>query len=270
MNAQEWLARATDALAKQGIESPRLEARALLAQALAVPPTALLAHPETLAPPEADALLQRRLAGEPLAYIVGRKEFAGREFLVTRDVLIPRPETELVVEEALSMAPRDAVCLDLGTGSGCIGVSAALERQDTRWVLSDISLVALRIARENARRLEANVALVQADTLEAFRPQSFNLITCNPPYVAIGDEQLDESVRKWEPAIALFADEEGLAFIRRVAQDAPGVLKPGGSLVIEVGINQAKTVALILRNQFKVRLRHDYAGIERVVIAALC
>lgn len=168
------------------------------------------------------------------------------------------------------MAPRGAVCLDLGTGSGCIGVSAALERQDTRWVLSDISLVALRVARENARRLEANVTLVQADALEAFRPQSFNLIACNPPYVAIDDEQLDESVRKWEPAIALFADEEGLAFIQRVAQDAPGVLKPGGILVIEVGINQAKTVASILRNRFQVRLRHDYAGVERVVIAALC
>lgn len=269
MNAREWIERAATTLAQQGIESPVVEARALLAQALSVPTAALIAHPDSLAPPEADALLQRRLHGEPLAYILGRKEFAGREFLVTRDVLIPRPETEVLLEEAISAAPPGAMCLDLGTGSGCIGVSAALERGDTRWVLSDISMPALRVARENARRLGASVAFAQADALAAFRERSFHLIACNPPYVALGDERLEDSVRRWEPAVALFAEEGGLAFVRRLAQEAMRVLELRGTLALEVGIGQAEAVSAMLEGRFDVRVRLDYAGVERVVIGAL-
>ncbi|MER3413675.1 MAG: peptide chain release factor N(5)-glutamine methyltransferase [Armatimonadota bacterium] len=269
MNAQEWLARASKSLAERGIESPLIEARALLAHALSIPPTALIAHPETPVPPEADALLQRRLRGEPLAYVLGRKEFAGKEFLVTRDVLIPRPETELVLEEVLLVAPRGAICLDLGAGSGCIGISAATARPDTRWVLTDISEPALSVACENARALGASVFFAQADALEAFRAQSFHIIACNPPYVAFEDERLDESVRRWEPAVALFAQDSGLAFLKRLARDVPRTLKPGGTLVIEVGIGQAGVVGSMLAPRFDLRIRQDYAGVERVVIAAL-
>jgi len=269
MNADEWIARASATLAEQGIESPVVEARSLLAYALSVPTAALIAHPDSLAPPEADALLQRRLHGEPLAYILGRKEFAGREFSVSRDVLIPRPETEVLLEEATSSAPEGAICLDLGAGSGCIGVSAALERPDTRWVLSDVSMPALSVARENARHLGADVAFAQADALAAFRERSFQLIACNPPYVALGDERLEDSVRRWEPAVALFAEEGGLAFVRRLATDAPRVLEPRGTLALEVGIGQAAAVSAMLERRFDVRIRLDYAGVERVVIAAL-
>lgn len=269
MRADEWIRRAAATLADKGIESPAREARALLASALNTSETTLLAHPELLAPPEAEELLRRRLSGEPLAYVLGRKEFAGRVFLVTRDVLIPRPETEILLEESVSQAPAEAVCLDLGTGSGCIGVSAALERADTRWVLSDVSLSALTVARENARRHGASVAIVQADVLNAFRDGSFHLIACNPPYVAPGDERLEDGVRRWEPAVALFAEDDGLAFIRRVATDAPRVLKPRGTLVLEVGIGQAAAVSAMLQGRFDVRIRLDYAGVERVVIAAL-
>ncbi len=269
MNADEWIARASATLAEQGIESPLVEARALLAHALSVPIAALIAHPDSLAPPEADAILQRRLHGEPLAYVLGRKEFAGREFFVTRDVLIPRPETEVLLEEAISAAPVGAICLDLGAGSGCVGVSAALERRDTRWVLSDVSNPALRVARENARRLGASVSLAQADALAAFRERSFHLIACNPPYVAHGDERLEDSVRRWEPAVAVFAEEGGLAFVRRLATDAARVLEPKGTLALEVGIGQAAAVSAMLEGRFDVRIRLDYAGVERVVIAAL-
>lgn len=269
MNLQEWLARASATLAERGVESPVLEARVLLAHALSLPTSKLLTHKDRPAPPDADALLQRRLHGEPLAYIVGVKEFAGRRFRVTRDVLIPRPETEIVWEEAVASAPRGAYCVDLGTGSGCIGISAVLERPDTRWVLTDLSLPALRIARENARRLRAHVSFAQADGLEAFQDGSFHLITCNPPYVAVDDERLDESVRRWEPASALFADEQGLAFLRRLANDAPRALKPGGKLVLEIGMGQAGAVCSMLASRFEVRVRRDYAGIERVVIASL-
>jgi release factor glutamine methyltransferase len=269
MRAEEWIRRAVAALEATGVESPVVEARALLASVLNTSETTLLAHPELPAPPEADALLRRRLEGEPLAYVLGRKEFAGREFLVTRDVLIPRPETEILLEESILEAPPGSICLDLGTGSGCLGISAALERRDTLWVLSDISLSALRVARENARRLGASVSIVQADALSAFRDRSFGVIACNPPYVAPDDARLEEVVRRWEPPVALFAEDDGLAFIRRVGMDAPRVLIPGGSLVIEVGLGQAAAVSAMLEDRFDVRTRHDYAGVQRVVIAVL-
>lgn len=269
MNVDEWIRRAVAALADKGIESPIREARAMLASVLNTSETALIAHTELSVPPEAVALLHRRLNGEPLAYVLGRKEFAGREFLVTRDVLIPRPETEILLEETVSEAPPGATCLDLGTGSGCVGISASLERADTRWVLSDISLSALRVARDNARRLGASVSIVQADVLGAFKDCSFDLIACNPPYVAPDDHRLEETVRRWEPAVALFAEEDGLALIRRVATDAPRVLVPRGTLALEVGIGQAAAVSAMLEGCFDVRVRLDYAGVERVVIAAL-
>lgn len=253
--------------------SARIEVECLLRHVLKVDRARLIAHPELIADALASSgyrdLLERRLAGEPIAYLLGEREFFGRPFDVTPAVLIPRPETELLVELALSRMPREGSfeVLDVGTGSGCVAVTLAAERTAARVTAVDISAAALEIARANARALTAdNVELMQGDCYAALDGRRFGLVVSNPPYVAAGDPHLREGDLRHEPEIALVAGADGLALLRRLVAGAPRHLLEGGWLLLEHGFDQAQRVRDLLRDQgfedlFSAR---DLAGIERV------
>jgi release factor glutamine methyltransferase len=263
----EWTRHAAQLLQRAGIESAKLEASVLLAHALKVERSWLLAYPEAQAPAEADALLQRRLKREPLAYILGRREFYGRTFRVTPDVLIPRHETEGLVEAVLERGRREGLkVLDLGTGSGAIAITIALERPDWAVTAVDLSPAALAVARENAEALAARVDFVRSDAFEALIGDAYDLIVSNPPYID-RDDQLPPEVRDHEPSLALFADENGLAFYRRLAEGAADHLNDGGCLLLELGAGQAEAVRATfeMRGWRQLETRRDLAGIERVI-----
>ena len=226
-----------------------------------------------------DAMLARLEAGEPLQYVLGRWEFRHLDLLVDRRVLIPRPETETVVEIALRLARSiepPIVCADLGTGSGAIGLSLAAELPAagvTVWMTDD-SADALDVARANAAGIgtvAANVRVAHGDWFEAL-PASLrgelSLVVSNPPYVAADDERLEAVVREWEPAAALFAGADGLDAIRRLVADSPEWLRPGGWLVIEIGSTHGPQVEALLRAAGfdEVAITADLAGHDRVAI----
>jgi release factor glutamine methyltransferase len=248
---------------------PLLEARALLAHELACPRAALVAHPEREVDSEHarrfELLIARRRAGEPLAYLLGEREFYSRSFAVNASVLVPRPETELLVQRALEQASslRSPRMLDLGTGSGCIAISLALERPDADVWASDISGAALEVAHLNARRLAAPVSFLQSGWYSAIEGR-FDLIVANPPYVAQGDPHLAEL--RYEPAVALIAPENGLACLRQIIAGAPGFLNPGGWLLVEHGYDQAPAVRQMFADAglHAVSTVRDAADIERV------
>ena len=207
--------------------------------------------------------LHQRIKGEPTQYITGRQEFYGREFRVTPDVLIPRPETEHLIEAALTHT-ADAI-LDIGTGSGAIAVTLALETK-AQIVATDISLAALEIAQQNARALGAHVAFMASDLGMAFADGSFDLVVSNPPYIAARDrESLQPEVRDHEPALALFGGEDGLAIYRRLIPEASRLLRPGGWLMMELG--DARAVREMSTDWAEVEIVNDLAGIPRVLIA---
>lgn len=227
-----------------------------------------------------DAMLARLDMGEPLQYVLGRWGFRHLDLMVDRRVLIPRPETETVVEVALRLArslPRPMVCADLGTGSGAIGLSLATELPFdgvTVW-MTDRSSDALDVARANAAgigRAAANVRLAHGDWFDALPAQllgSLAVVVSNPPYVAADDPQLESIVRDWEPAVALFAGADGLDEIRRLANEAPRWLQPGGWLVIEIGAAQGAPAAELLRlaGFADVEISADASGRDRVAVA---
>ena len=205
-----------------------------------------------------EPLLQRRLTGEPLQYIRGRTEFFGHEFYVDDRVLIPRPETELLVEAAIARAPRGASVVDIGTGSGCIAVSLQRARPDLRVVATDVSIGALAVARRNG----AN-ALVASDVLAAIRG-AFDLIVANPPYIVAAEvEQLQTEVRDYEPRVALTPGPRGTEIIERILQQAGNAM-----VMMEMAMDQESAVrALAAANRFQVDdVLADLAGIPRVVI----
>jgi len=220
-------------------------------------------------------LVKRRLAGEPVAYIIGEWEFYGLTLDITRDVLIPRTDTELLAERAIELAKaagEGARVLDLCAGSGCIGLAVAKHAPNCRVVLADLSEAALRICKSNVRRcdLNARVTCVLADALEPPAPAlwDFDVIVCNPPYIPSGDiPGLDVSVREYEPLSALDGGEDGLKFYRAIAARWNSALRLGGSLLFEVGIHQAPDVEMILaENGFEnIRTTPDTAGIWRMV-----
>jgi release factor glutamine methyltransferase len=257
---------AGELLAASGL--PGAEARALLAFAGGATREALIAFPEEVVAPEAaarfEALAARRRAGEPMAYLLGVQEFYGRPFCVTPAVLIPRPETELLVDLALdalrtTQSPR---VLELGTGSGCIAISLALERPDARVAAADASVEALAVARANAQRLGARVDFVASDWYAAIEGE-FDAIVANPPYVAAGDPHL--AALRFEPIHALTDHGDGLRCLRTIIAGAPAHLARGGRLLVEHGYDQAAAVrALFERAGFdEVRTVSDAAGIER-------
>lgn len=255
-------------------DSPRLDAELLLARALDVARSYLFAHPDDEMDPAAaarfSAALEKRAAGMPMAYITGRREFWSMELAVSPDTLVPRPETETLVEQALMRMPRRAPLqvLDLGTGSGAIALAIARERPACHVVATDLSAGAIAVARENARRLMLpNVEFAVGDWTAPVAGRTFDLVVSNPPYVASGDPHLD--ALKFEPRSALAAGDDGLDAIRAIAATAMSVLNPAGALLLEHGAAQAGDVAAILRGHGwrDVTAARDLSGQARVSIA---
>ena len=246
----------------------------LLEHVLACPRSWLLAHDtDPLAAEAVTRFLQlqsRRVAGEPMAYLVGTREFMGHTFEVAPGVLIPRPDTELLVETALAygLAQDEAIdVLDMGTGSGAIAISLALARVTFRVTATDVSAQALAIARDNAHRLGATVRWLSGSWFGALgRGEKFDLIVSNPPYIAQDDPHLSEGDLRFEPSGALTDGGDGLSDLRILIQGAPDFLKPGGALWVEHGWRQAGVVReLLLSTGFtRVASRRDLSGIERI------
>ncbi|MFO0681323.1 MAG: peptide chain release factor N(5)-glutamine methyltransferase [Sandaracinus sp.] len=271
----KWI---TDDLAPRGIGSPRLDAELIVAEALGVDRVKLYLDLERpLSPTELATirgLVARRRKREPMAYLRGRREFYGREMIVSPAVLVPRPETETLVELALAAMPadRELRVLDLCTGSGCIGVTLLAERPLARAVLTDLSAEALEIARRNADKhvVAERARFALGDlfaALEAAEP-AFDVITANPPYIAESERAaLEPDVRDFEPGLALFAPDQGLAVVRRIARDAARGLVPGGVLFVEIGMTQGAATAEIFRaaGLVDVRVHADLGGRDRVV-----
>jgi release factor glutamine methyltransferase len=272
------IAWATEDLKKRGMSSPRLDVELLLGRILGLDRVRLLIDAER--PLEKAELTryremhQRRRAGEPVAYLLGVREFYGRSFRVDPRVLVPRPDTETLVEVALERTRHlslSARVLDLCTGSGCVAITLSRERPTTSVLGADISPDALSVAAENALRLGAvTLGLIRSDlfsALEAGRDR-FDLITANPPYIADRElPTLQVDVRAFEPRLALAGGADGLAVIRRLVAEAPPFLDAGGVLALEVGAGQAEHVRRLfeVRGFHNITTRRDYGGHERVV-----
>ncbi len=263
-----------DFLARKGIDAPRLTAELLLAHALSCDRVRLyLDFDRPLGEPELARfrdLVRRRADGEPTAYLVGRKDFYGRPFRVDRRVLVPRPETELVLEAALAGLPEGGRSLDLCTGSGCLAISLALERKGARVVATDVSPDALALARENAAALGAVVEFAQGDLWAAVHAgEPFDVVAANPPYVPARElAALPREVRR-EPCIALDGGEDGLAVLRPIVAGAPRRLRPGGLLCVEMHESHAGVLpGLCLEAGFeRAEARRDLAGLPRYTVA---
>ena len=252
------------ALRASGIDAR--EARLLLAAATGFSEASVLAHPQTPLPAEVEhAFLQmaaRRAAGEPVAYILGRKEFYGLELAVNPAVLIPRPETELLVDLALDRNP--ASVLDVGTGSGAIALAIKRHRPDARVVATDASAAALEVARRNAVRFNLEVELRHGRWFEPVAGERFEAIISNPPYVVVGDPHL--AALPYEPRLALLGGADGLDGFRVLAREAPAHLLPGGWLLVEHGAGQHDAVRALLEAAGLETTKSwpDLAGIPRV------
>lgn len=268
-----------EALKRAGTSSDPRDAQYLLADLLKVSRASIIAHPERVLTPSEESEFERRIAaraeGMPVAYIIGAREFYGRDFLVNEFVLIPRPETELLVELALArisehkMPERRASyrVLELGTGSGAIGVTLALESPDSSVTACDISVKAVEIARQNAGHLGAKVEFIESNWYAALGTRTFDLIVSNPPYVAAGDPHLSQGDLRFEPQIALSdGSDDGLESIRIIIQGAAARLAPGGWLLFEHGYDQAASALdLLLNARFENPICiKDLAGIQRV------
>lgn len=255
-----------------GRREARIEARALAVHAWQVGTAWLIAH-DTDVPDGAQraaflALLDQRLAGRPVAYLTGAREFYGRPFLVTPDVLIPRPETELLVEQALRhlLAGQPSRVLDLGTGTGCVAVTLALERPHAIVTAVDRSPPALALAERNARALGATVRFLQSDWFSSLAGERFDLIVGNPPYVAAGDPHLGRGDVRFEPRGALAAGPDGFDDLCRIVRDAQAHLAPGGWLWLEHGFEQGELTRRLLREagMENVATLPDAAGLPRI------
>jgi release factor glutamine methyltransferase len=253
-------------------DAPRLEAEMLLANAMGRPRSRLLTHPEWSPTPEETATYQRwldqRVGGYPLPYLTGQAAFYGLELMVTQDVLIPRPETETLVDLALELEPQ--VVVDVGTGSGAIALALATHLPRVRIVATDLSAAALRVAAINVRRygLGERIRLLQANLVRPLA-LSVDLVVSNPPYVASAEwDALPESIRRHEPTLALLGGDDGLAVIRRLLESAGRIVRPGGELLAEIGAGQGRAVRNLARSllpRARVRVHPDLAGRDRVL-----
>ena len=256
-----------------GVPDPEVDAALLLSHVMEQPPLMLRTDDWTALPPDVlsafDALARRRLTREPLQYILHVQSFLGRDFYVDKRVLIPRPETELLAERAIALLPGRTTALDLCCGSGCIAVSMALNAPWATVHACDLSPDALDVTRRNAGALGAAVTLHQGNLLTAVEGLTFDVIVSNPPYIPTGDcPALQREVRQ-EPSMALDGGPDGLDFYRRIAQDAPRHLNPGGVLLLEVGYDQAEAVLTLLREAgfLGLQAHEDYQHIQRVIEA---
>ena len=277
MTLRDALRQSIERLDRHGISSPRLAAEVLLAHCLSADRTYLYTHDEVEI---TDSQLQcledatwERASGVPVQYIVGRQEFFGRYFQVNPTVLIPRPETELLVERVLDLHPvADSRIIDVGTGSGCIGITLALELPQTTVCLADVSFEAVQTARSNATNLGAkNISFACMDLLEA-AIGPIDVIVSNPPYVSLKEtSRLQREVREHEPHVALFAGDDGLAAYRRLIPRAQQLLRLGGYIAMEVGFGLEEGVLELFDQSWeKLQTRADLQGIPRIVSARLC
>jgi release factor glutamine methyltransferase len=270
------LLQGNEILDKAGVPAPRLTAEVLLSHALGRDRSYLYGHGEDelnqIAWIHYGRYLNERLKGKPTQYITHKQEFYGRDFYVNGDVLIPRPETEHLVESAVVYVDQHPVArvLDVGTGSGAIAITLALETG--RSVLaSDISLPALGVAERNRRTYGAQVRFFAADLMSAVRPRSIDLLISNPPYVPGSDaSNMQREVRDWEPHIALFAGDSGFEIYQRLISEASTTLKPGGRLVMELGYQSLDGVRSMLATAWtNIDVISDLAGLPRVIAATL-
>ncbi|MES1175330.1 MAG: peptide chain release factor N(5)-glutamine methyltransferase [Myxococcales bacterium] len=282
-NSEPWsikrvLAWATDDFKRRGNKSARLDAELLLGEALSLDRIKLIVEAERpLTDDELSryrALIKRRRSSEPMAYILGRREFFALPLLVDRRVLIPRPDTEALVETALDGTRERHLygrMLDLCTGSGCVAIAFAKERPTWRVTGVDLSPDAASVARENVRRagVAHQLAILEGDLFQPLPLEAkFELITANPPYIPSAEiEGLDADVRDFEPRLALDGGSDGLQITRRLVSEATRYLTPGGLLALEGGFDQAPAVAALLAEHGfdQITRRKDLAGIERVV-----
>lgn len=275
MKSFELIAGAERSLATAGVDSPKLDAELLLAYALKKSRFDVVLNSHEEIPAEAEKtflqLVKRRELREPVAYITGKKEFWSFSVKVTKDVLVPRPETEFVVEEALRIAnslKRPVSLLDLCTGSGCIAMAIAGEIADSKIAVSDISGAALSVAKTNLEFASQRISFFNGNLFEPIPDGTrYDIITCNPPYIAISErEKLAPEITDFEPHKALFAEKEGLDLIEKIITTAPKYLVDSGSLIVEFGLGQGSIIRQVADSAgfAGVKLIKDYSGIERV------
>ncbi|HEX6731680.1 MAG TPA: peptide chain release factor N(5)-glutamine methyltransferase, partial [Pyrinomonadaceae bacterium] len=273
----ETITEGTRVLNRAGVVEARREAGSLLSFIIGKDRTFLISHAED--PVSDDALqrfqvgVERRANGEPLQYITGVQDFFGREFRVTPDVLIPRPETELLVEAAIELVDSGAFICDVGTGSGCIAVTLLCELGNARAVAVDKSAAALEVAKLNARNhsVADRIEFAVSDCFDAVDPNryQFDLVVSNPPYVSAETlAGLQREVRDHEPLIALSPGPDGLSVIRRLMLEAPAFLKDGGHLIMEIGFDQGEAVERLVDNEIwhLSEIRPDLQSIPRIVV----
>jgi release factor glutamine methyltransferase len=276
----ETLKRASECLREASIPNDLLDAQTLLAEALGQDRTYLIINYNKVLS-DADvtrywALIERRASGEPLQYITGHQEFFGLEFEVTPDVLIPRPETEIIIEETIRIVQREEfdrpLIIDVGTGSGCIAVTLTREINRLSAVATDISTAAVMVAKRNAARhgMIGRIDFIAANLFDAFAEIPFaDIIISNPPYVAQQEmATLQREVRDWEPRVALTDFSDGLGFYRRLLGDAPARLKQGGYLICEMGYTQSEAIKAMINRAIwtEPQLLDDLQGIPRTLV----
>lgn len=285
---REALLRASSFLQENGCKDPRFEAELLMRHVLGMERARFLASLQDAIPDEAieqlTILCKRRALQEPLQYVIGTQEFFGREFLVRPGVLIPRPETEILIEQVLLHAShlwtkeKALEVVDIGTGSGAIALTLASERLQWKVSTVDLSTDAIEIAKENAKRLQLldKVRFLQGDLLEPLlnEGERVDLLVSNPPYIPSSDVlELDREVKEFEPLLALDGGEDGLNCYRKLCEALPRVLKPQALVAFEVGIRQAQDVAGLMMGSGvidRVEVIPDLAGIDRIVVGTRC
>lgn len=272
LTVRDAVLQGTQLLEQSSVAFPRLTAEVLLCHALGKERPFLYSHGEDelteLAWIHYGRYLHQRMQGKPTQYITKKQEFYGRPFRVTPAVLIPRPETEHTIEVALERAPGARTAVDIGCGSGAIGITWALE-SGSRVYASDISPEAVAVARENARRLGANVDFAVCDLDAAFAANSFDLVLSNPPYIPHHEgPQLQREIREHEPSVALYGGPTGVEIYERLIAGAARILRPGGLLVMEIGYQGEQRVRAMLGESWTgVETKHDLAGWPRVLSA---
>ena len=278
MELRELYIRGKKLLSFADIESADLEASSLLAGSVGVDKLSIFTEPhkevnEALIE-KYNNFLNRRINGEPYSYITGEKEFYSLDFNVNNEVLIPRPETELLVETALEKIPSDTeyTVIDAGTGSGCIGITLASLRDNLKIIGGDISNGAVKVAKGNSKLngTEGTCIFLNSDYISSFKNGSADMIVSNPPYIPDDDyDELQAEVRKYEPRVALLGGNDGLDHYRRLIPASSSVLKSGGWLVMEFGIGQAGEIKrMIEENDFSsIEIKKDLNGIERIIRA---
>lgn len=273
----EALRRAARELDHGGVAEARREAGSLLSHVIGKDRTFLISHAEdVLGERELESFenaIARRAKGEPAQYITGTQDFFGRAFRVTPDVLIPRPETELLVEAALQVMNADTMICDVGTGSGCIAITLVCERSDARAVAVDVSEAALEVARANARdhAVQQRVEFVLSDCFSALNESAskFDLIISNPPYVSANQlSGLQREVRDHEPLVALSPGDDGLSVIKRLLLDSPQFLRTNGYLLMEIGFDQGEKLQQLVDPKIWTlkEILPDLQGIPRIVV----